>query len=332
MIVFKRCLNCHEDFHQNKFGNNCESCHSTSGWQDYNPERFDHNKTKYPLRGKHLKLECNQCHLPSKPLKIVLFNNCADCHKDYHQGQLSRRKKGGGCEDCHTVEGFSPANFTIAQHSETKYPLQGSHLAVPCSACHKKTNRQTKSETVRFRFKSSNCLTCHKDPHQGEVEKYIKKKGCEYCHSVESWRSVTYDHQETKFPLEGRHLTTRCSHCHKAVDVGTPAEHLQFLKLNKLCQWCHEDEHSGQFRENNIFEKTRKNFTRCQRCHTPVDWLAEKFDHDSDAAFKLKGAHKNVSCELCHKKIIKNEKTITLYKPLAKQCKSCHGNAVNKLN
>ena len=327
---FEQCLDCHQDVHKNKFGKNCESCHNTGGWKNYDRTKFNHDKTKYPLKGKHGQLECNQCHLPGRPLNITKFKKCTDCHKDYHQGQLAHRTQAGTCEECHTVDGFSPATFTINQHQKTKYPLKGSHLAVPCFACHPKINKGTKVETMQFRFRSTNCLACHKDPHLGEVDKYVKKDGCEFCHTVESWRVVSYDHSKTKFPLEGRHQNTRCKDCHRAEDVGTPSEHLKFLKLNKLCQWCHKDEHAGQFSDQKVYKRTKKEFTRCERCHTSIDWLAEKFDHNQNSAFKLEGAHKSVKCEKCHKKVIRKGKEITLYKPLDSACKSCH--ETEKLN
>ena len=59
----------------------CENCHISSGWRPIRavPE-FDHNKTKYPLRGMHEKVQCIQCHL--KPVFTDVGKNCADCHAD----------------------------------------------------------------------------------------------------------------------------------------------------------------------------------------------------------------------------------------------------------
>src|SRR5665647_2095405 len=56
----KSCLTCHDDYHQGKMSSNCTECHSFENFK--NPKTFDHNKTKFPLRGKHSTLSCKECH------------------------------------------------------------------------------------------------------------------------------------------------------------------------------------------------------------------------------------------------------------------------------
>ncbi len=318
------CIDCHEDVHKNKFGERCESCHKTSGWKNYKLNNFNHDKTKFPLRGKHAQLKCEQCHLPGRPLKIAKFDKCRDCHEDYHQGQFSHRPQRGNCEECHTVEGFAPSLFTVVEHNKSDYQLDGSHLAVPCIECHKKIDSGTPKETIRFRFPAHQCQTCHNNPHWSEVDKYLKKDGCETCHSTENWKISKFDHDSTKFPLLGKHKEATCKDCHKPFFPEKEPAYLKFQKVIKLCQNCHEDIHQGQFRDSEIYKKTSKNFTRCERCHTPVDWLAEKFDHNMDAKFKLEGGHENVPCEQCHLKKKVENKEISIYKPVSTECKFCH--------
>src|SRR5580704_6878981 len=45
----------------------CQNCHTSVGWKPIRavPE-FDHDKTKYPLRGLHEGVACTQCH--AKPV------------------------------------------------------------------------------------------------------------------------------------------------------------------------------------------------------------------------------------------------------------------------
>jgi len=76
----------------------CENCHTATAWRPIKavPE-FDHNKTKYPLRGMHEKVQCTQCHV--KPVFTDVGKNCQDCHTDIHQRQM-----GTNCADCHTVQ------------------------------------------------------------------------------------------------------------------------------------------------------------------------------------------------------------------------------------
>ena len=74
----------------------CENCHTFTSWRPMRavPE-FNHDKTKYPLRGMHVNVTCMQCHTS------LVFSNvgtrCADCHADLHRGQF-----GATCEQCHT--------------------------------------------------------------------------------------------------------------------------------------------------------------------------------------------------------------------------------------
>src|SRR6201993_1581399 len=57
----------------------CQNCHTAAAWKPIRaiPE-FDHNKTRYPLRGMHRSVACVQCHT-----KLVFTNlgmRCSDCH------------------------------------------------------------------------------------------------------------------------------------------------------------------------------------------------------------------------------------------------------------
>lgn len=310
-----RCLDCHKDAHNNKFGQNCEGCHNTSGMNDIAKGQFDHSKTKFALLGAHATITCEKCHAPGRSFKGLKFEKCQECHSDYHRGQFATRPLKGACEECHTVDGYIPAKFTIEEHGKTQYPLQGSHLAIPCNACHKKEQLAGKSETIKFKFENTRCLACHKDPHKGQLDKFISKDGCEYCHAVESWRKTNYDHSQTKFPLEGKHKSINCRACHDKENTE-----LKFAALPLNCQECHKDVHRGQFAQAN----TEKSQTDCARCHTPSGWKPEKFDHNRDTTFKLDGGHLKVACTGCHKQINDDGKVYIKYKPLSTTCSSCH--------
>jgi hypothetical protein len=348
-LKFKSCTNCHKDPHKNRFSNQCESCHNTAGWQNYARNRFDHNKTQYSLKGEHAKVRCDKCHLPGKPIKINRFKKCTDCHNDYHRRQFVKRQKKGVCDECHSVYGFTPAKFTVTQHQKSNYPLQGAHLAVPCNQCHIKSFQNT----ARFHFNTLQCVECHTDRHKGEVDKYLKLKtsapnkvGCEYCHSVLNWKMVNYDHLQTGFPLTGKHEKIACGACHNSGESKAPKQQqIKFSRLSKQCQSCHKDVHQSQFTEkilsaaidnkdvnqSQITEKillasTVNQVTDCGRCHTPLDWLAEKFIHNRDAQFKLQGVHRYVQCTQCHKTEGIENKKFVRYKPLDVSCSSCHTN------
>src|SRR5207249_6040649 len=46
------------------------------------------DKTKYPLRGMHEKVECTQCHV--KPVFTNAGKNCQDCHTDVQDRKSTR--------------------------------------------------------------------------------------------------------------------------------------------------------------------------------------------------------------------------------------------------
>ncbi len=322
-LSYQNCTACHEDVHRNRFGPNCESCHSTAGWTQYNRQKFDHSTTRYPLRGKHRNVACEGCHKPGEPLTGVAFQQCGDCHRNYHQGQFSAAYARKACDECHSVEGFSPAQFTIQQHDRTDFQLEGAHLAIPCIACHEKIHNRDGSETVRFQFGTNTCSECHRDVHKGIAGKYLTASGCQACHTASGWREMDYDHSKTDFPLEGRHRSATCRKCHLPEDSPYAPERLKFAGISSRCEDCHQDAHLGQFAQQTSGEP---DVTRCSRCHTPKDWLAEKFDHNRDAAFKLEGAHRYVKCSGCHPDFEKRGKRYTRFKPLDSACSSCHKN------
>src|SRR3974390_1130598 len=76
----------------------CQNCHTYTSWRPIRstPE-FNHDNTRYPLRGMHMDVTCSKCHTS------LVFKNvstrCADCHADLHRGQF-----GANCENCHTVK------------------------------------------------------------------------------------------------------------------------------------------------------------------------------------------------------------------------------------
>lgn len=328
-IRYETCTSCHKDPHLGRLGPSCTNCHSTAGWQGVNNNRFNHDKTRFPLVVKHKSVQCSKCHSTGRTLKALKFRYCRDCHQDYHQHQFVNRPEKGACEDCHTVEGFKPADFTLAEHNQAGYPLEGGHLAVPCNRCHQKTY----SNTERYTFKTIECKGCHTDPHKGTSEQYVryvksepKKDKCAFCHSVNSWEMITFDHTQTEFKLEGKHQTVKCKSCHRDGDGKETEGLLKFKIAQKSCQDCHNDIHLGQFSEKDDSSTSKAGLTKCERCHTSTNWRAVNFDHDRDSRFKLEGAHRNLKCIICHKKDSDSSEAIIIYKPLAIACSACHSN------
>jgi hypothetical protein len=279
----KNCFACHasQDAHNGQFGTACESCHVTSGWQDVN---FDHNTTGFPLTGQHKNTACTACHTNGQ------FNgtpaNCFACHasEDAHNGQF-----GTACESCHMTSGWQNVNF---DHNTTGFPLTGQHNNTACTACH--TNGQ-------FSGTPANCFACHasNDAHNGQFG-----TDCGSCHSTNSWAGATFNHNNTSFPLTGRHNGLGCTSCHSnGIFSGTPAS----------CYACHaaDDNHGGRFG------------TDCAACHSTNGWGNASFDHNI-TSFPLEGKHRGVSCESCHSNGV--------YQGLSTSCSTCHEDKHNGEN
>jgi hypothetical protein len=315
-VAGKDCASCHDDAHKGRLGTGCATCHTTAGWRGSAPKGFDHRRTAYPLAGKHASVACEKCHIPGRPLRLK-HDRCTDCHTDAHAGRIAKRADGGRCEACHDVNGFRPARFGPEDHAKTAYPLAGAHLAVACDQCHKRTVSGAARATVSLHFASTRCADCHGDPHRGGVARFVAKGGCETCHRVESWREVTFDHGQTKYPLVGSHARVACAPCHRRQTTGAPPEALRFVGVPQSCASCHRDPHQGQF--------ARAGAVSCERCHTTDGLKATRFDHDRDAAYRLDGAHARLACSACHRPETRNGVTFVRYKPLPTTCRGCHG-------
>jgi hypothetical protein len=249
----------------------------------------------------------------------VKHDRCTACHSDAHAGQLAKRADGGRCEGCHDVNGFRPARYGLEDHAKTAYPLAGGHLAVACDQCHRPGSSGAVTTTVALRFASTRCAACHKDPHQGEVDRFVAKGGCEACHRVDSWRQVTFDHAQTRYPLSGSHARVACAPCHRRAETGAAAR-LRFTGVPHACDTCHRDPHQGQFAR-------ARDAVACERCHTTDNLHASKFDHSRDAAWRLDGAHARIACAGCHRSEARGGVTFVRYKPLPTTCRGCHGSS-----
>ncbi len=321
-LEFASCITCHKDVHNNKFGPDCASCHVTNTWAEMKSKRFDHSKTVYPLVGKHITVTCAKCHTSGKTTDKLKFALCMDCHRDYHKEQFPQRTDGPECKSCHIVEGWIPSNYGLEQHQQSRYPLTGGHLATPCGICHKPEEREG-AKIARYAYPDLACKVCHEDIHQKEADKWMILKGCDACHTPESWKVVKFDHSKSKYPLDGRHKTTACGACHS---IEPPLGGKKIVKLTELalnCAGCHKDEHQEQFTVEAVIGE-------CSRCHTPASWKWLRFNHN-DARYKLDGAHSKVACDKCHQtEMGTNGKSFVRYRPVPMACSDCHTGNIGK--
>ena len=289
------CASCHRDAHAPSLGSDCARCHSTSSWTRTAALQRDlsfHDRTNYPLRGAHRQVDCNSCHDPRKPLRLryrpIAHAVCSDCHQDPHRGELAQRPDHGACESCHDVDGFTPPRFGLPQHAQTRFPLDGSHVAVPCAGCHR-----APPEEPGFRVEDRACATCHTDPHGGQFSDAAGPMACDACHTTAAFSPSTFDaerHAGTGFALVGGHHKP-CARCHGAPPAtpAAPEPVVQFAHRPSDCGDCHRDWHHAQFRRR-----------ACRDCHQGQSFRTAPGFHHEATAFPLEGAHARVDCSACH--------------------------------
>lgn len=226
-VTTNACASCHQDIHQPSLGNSCAECHNENGFtQGIQTQNFNHNLTNYPLVGKHTALDCKSCHKESIT-KTLAYESCTDCHQDAHRGEFLLTAQ-NNCDACHDItQGFNSTTFGFDKHNQLTFKLEGAHMATPCSSCHLSTEN-------KWTFKKeSDCIQCHEDQHQGAFA-IAGNTDCSRCHLSDNWNPSNFNHQNTRFPLDGKHALLECAACHLN-SQGTPN-----YQLNKLqCVDCH---------------------------------------------------------------------------------------------
>lgn len=317
--VAKSCEGCHKVPQHGDFGP-CAKCHSTAG---FNQPRFLHDQTRFPLDGAHLKIACQTCHTRFKQGSFTPSPDaCSQCHGDPHKGQfrepakvqsptLSGRapfaklapdsppavavtaappaNRNWQCRDCHTNAAWLPSTVGVQEHAKFRFPLQGRHQGVKCSACHLDN---------QFVGTKTRCAECHFDAHGGRLG-----DDCAKCHSENGFADVkNFDHREvTGFALQGAHANPPCVACH-----GEDRQRLKGVARPITCATCHTPKHGLQFGKD------------CQSCHAPTKWSrVPPFAHNERTNFPLERRHAGLPCLSCHD-ARRGER-------LNPACQTCHG-------
>ncbi len=306
------CSSCHKDVHDARLGPVCSKCHGTDDFHRVAKESFDHDRTRYPLRGAHRAVKCASCHEAAAAKgRQPAFARCGDCHADAHAGKATLAGKAVDCASCHEVSGWRTSTFTVAQHASTPYPLVGAHARVACASCHarKKGAAGLGSSGVVIRAAHALCTDCHADAHAGQLASAKDGGACESCHAVAGWKPSTFTaarHDKLKFPLKGRHAAIDCAACHGPLRPGlppvAPAKQVGSARVELAlrvsdCADCHRDPHAGRF--------AKSATSRCGDCHTSaVSWTSTiDVEGHRRFPFPLGGAHRAVPCIACHKEM-----------------------------
>ncbi|MEQ1522504.1 MAG: cytochrome c3 family protein, partial [Aestuariivirga sp.] len=186
--------------------------------------------------------------------------------------------------------------------------LSSAHIKLEedCANCHKTLEKEAQSDL---------CMDCHKPVKHDISQKrgfhgkdmIVGKSECFTCHVEHRGREtriinlepITFNHDHTEYPLEGRHASATCSSCH--------IEGKKFREAPHGCLDCHktDEPHRGELGDD------------CAKCHTSENWrtLATIFDH-TKTRFPLTGKHRQQPCISCH--------LGEVYKNLPMTCNDCH--------
>ncbi len=221
-------------------------------WPEGSPERFDHRRAGWPLEQSHADAKCER--LPHRAIPgrarpahwrpgtqgghwTGLESGCASCHEDIHRGAL-----GADCRQCHDAGRWKVTPGLPARYHQLSADGQASAPWPATSAT--SPPRWPPNETppaipipVYRPVPHRSCASCHRDPHAGRLG-----ESCTGCHTTRSFQEINrdnFDHDRTRYPLKGKHATTKCAACHG--DFSTVA---QKKPAYATCASCHADAHN----------------------------------------------------------------------------------------
>lgn len=294
------------------------------------------------LSSPHAELEgvrnCTSCH--ELRTRGIAPERCLACHRP-----LAARVAAGtglhagtdyaACASCHAEHlgpDYEPVRWDpeTFDHPAIGFELEDAHAALDCRACHTSPLvRDPDVRTFKGRYGALNrtylglgreCVDCHEadDPHEGGFD----PRPCSDCHDQTDWATArdSFDHDETRYPLTGRHRTVGCSDCHRR----EPYRGLRYA----ACTDCHSDPHEGAMQ------------AECGSCHTTDGWgrvsreaVESGFDHAR--VYPLVGAHAAADCGSCHDPRGTRDGALSIsYRagtttraypaPISESCASCH--------
>ncbi len=206
-----------------------------------------HDRTNFPLTGKHRTLACVDCHINK------VFEGtpkaCEVCHWERRQDDRYRLRLGMNCAECHSTLTWKRVDPNKWNHeTETGFRLEGAHQFVDCEQCH---------GFQGFKPQPTDCYSCHAKDYQSTRNPNHVQAGfptdCPACHNTRSWGGARFSH--LGFPLTGRHATAACADCHKnGVYAGTPT----------ACASCHINDYNSTTDPNH---RAQGYSLECQTCH-----------------------------------------------------------------
>lgn len=284
-VIDARCVACHEEIGaraQRKLGwhatfdEPCRTCHAEHRGADaelidFERDSFQHDLSRFPLRGEHQTAKCEDCHLAlpatgSEPKVFhyqgVPFAACTSCHVDPHAGGPRAKDSLGPIRQV-ALEESAPAPAPAPAARDAEHPL----AARDCATCHRESG---------FR--------------------------------ANQLRRGRFDHDaDTHFSLRGAHASVSCEGCH--TEERRKQERTSGTAPGRAadpdCATCHDDPHRGKMRAENGCRSCHsesgwsQGFDHARDTRFELDDLHEKLDCGAchaDQSFRAEGRE----CRDCH--------------------------------
>ncbi|MCF7822549.1 MAG: hypothetical protein K9N35_00095 [Candidatus Marinimicrobia bacterium] len=164
------CADCHQDIHDNYWGDRCEQCHTPESWNMGQAYRR-HDETLFPLVAAHHRLSCYLCHRSPRSLPSL---DCQVCHSTDFLPDLASHSgldERADCANCHAPTSWKDI---LAINHGVFFPIyNGVHRGrwSSCSTCHNQAGD----------YQSFSCFGsgCHSI--SGMNSEHCEGGGCERC-------------------------------------------------------------------------------------------------------------------------------------------------------
>jgi hypothetical protein len=179
------CAACHKDIHRGKLGANCTECHDEDSFRQTGKFLSRHNRTAFPLAGRHAMVPCRECHQDVRNLGFTgTPTDCAGCHqRNVPSGSgatLGHAALSSRCDSCHTPVTWKTAIFR--QHDRC-FPINtGHHAGIPCASCHTGKITTSTGSCSTNSFSCTSCHGCAEQKHRRVIGYDCKQRKCYQCH------------------------------------------------------------------------------------------------------------------------------------------------------
>lgn len=166
----------------------CEACHTVDGFTSISFTIDDHEKTRFPLLGKHAVASCRECHAD---VRVVGFEQTPTdyfaCHEPALQAipasAVDPSSFPADCKQCHTPLSWRTANYL--QHGKC-FPINpgSEHGGIACASCHT-VGMPAVTGTCSDTSAPVSGVSCHgcEENHHGGVKGYeCEDRKCYQCH------------------------------------------------------------------------------------------------------------------------------------------------------